>query len=71
MVFITILELIAFGLSTTLLKFWTGYIKLRARARRFDSYDFATLYTIIPNNALKINIRSLVVKHLRSGGPNT
>ena len=28
MVFITILELIAFGLSTTLLKFWTGYIKL-------------------------------------------
>ena len=28
MVFITILKLIAFGLSTTLLKFWTGYIKL-------------------------------------------
>ena len=27
MIFITILELIAFGLSTTLLKFWTGYIK--------------------------------------------
>ena len=28
MVFITIQELIAFGLATTLLKFWTGYIKL-------------------------------------------
>ena len=30
-----------------------------SRARRFDSYDFATLYTNIPHNALK-NIRSLV-----------
>ena len=28
MVFITILELIVFGLSTTLLKYWTGYINL-------------------------------------------
>ena len=28
MVFITILELIIFGLLTTLLKYWTGYIKL-------------------------------------------
>ena len=28
LVFITILELIAFGLSITLLKYWTGYIKL-------------------------------------------
>ena len=28
--------------------------------RRFDSYDFATLYTNIPHNALKNNIRSLV-----------
>ena len=28
MVFITILELIAFGLSITLLKYWAGYIKL-------------------------------------------
>ena len=61
MVFITILELIAFGLSTTLLKFWTGYIKLiRPQAKRFDSYDFATLYKNIPHNALKNNIRSLV-----------
>ena len=31
-----------------------------SRARRFDSYDFATLYTNIPHNALKNNIRSLV-----------
>ena len=28
MVFITILELISFGLLTTRLKYWTGYIKL-------------------------------------------
>ena len=28
MVFITFLELIVFGLLTTLLKYWTGYIKL-------------------------------------------
>ena len=28
MVFITILELIVFGLLTTVLKYWTGYIKL-------------------------------------------
>ena len=57
--FITILELIVLGLFTTLLKYWTGYIKL-VRARKFDSNDFATLYTNIPHNALKNNIRSLV-----------
>ena len=31
-----------------------------SRAKQFDSYDFATLYTNIPHNALKNNIRSLV-----------
>ena len=35
-------------------------INKTSRARRFDSYDFATLYTNIPHNALKNNIRSLV-----------
>ena len=37
------------------------------------SYDFATLYTNIPHNALKNNIRSLVREafKLRSGEPNT
>ena len=62
MVFITIQELIAFGLSTTLLKFWTGYIKLirPQELDDFDSYDFATLYTNIPHNTLKNNIRNLV-----------
>ena len=61
MVFITILELIVFGLLTTLLKYWTGYIKLiRPQELENLSYDFATLYTNIPHNALKNNIRSLV-----------
>ena len=35
-------------------------INKTSRARQFDSYDFATLYTNIPHNALKNNIRSLV-----------
>ena len=35
-------------------------INKTSRARRFDSYDFTTLYTNIPHNALKNNIRSLV-----------
>ena len=35
-------------------------INKTSRARKFDSYDFATLYTNIPHNALKNNIRSLV-----------
>ena len=35
-------------------------INKTSRAIIFDSYDFATLYTNIPHNALKNNIRSLV-----------
>ena len=35
-------------------------INKTSKARKFDSYDFATLYTNIPHNALKNNIRSLV-----------
>ena len=35
-------------------------INKTSRAKQFDSYDFATLYTNIPHNALKNNIRSLV-----------
>ena len=35
-------------------------INKTSRARHFDSNDFATLYTNIPHNALKNNIRSLV-----------
>ena len=35
-------------------------INKTSRSRRFDSYDFATLYTNIPHNALKNNVRSLV-----------
>ena len=35
-------------------------INKTSRARKFDSNDFATLYTNIPHNALKNNIRSLV-----------
>ena len=31
-----------------------------SRAKYFDSYDFATLYTNIPHDALKNNVRSLV-----------
>ena len=61
LVFITILGLIVFRLLTTLLKYWTGYIKLiRPQELNNLSYDFATLYTNIPHNALKNNIRSLV-----------
>ena len=35
-------------------------INKTSRARRFDSYDFATFYTNIPHDALKNNIRNLV-----------
>ena len=34
-------------------------INKTSRAKQFDSYNFATLYTNIPHNALKNNIRSL------------
>ena len=70
MVFITILELIVFGLLTTLLKYWTGYIKLirPQELKKFDSYDFATLYANFPHNALKNNIRSLVREAIKIRG---
>ena len=62
-VFITIQELIAFGLSITLLKYWTGYIKL-IRPQELDDLIVMILlhynYTNIPHNALKNNIRNLV-----------
>ena len=45
MVFITILELIAFGLSITLLKYWTGYIKL-IRPQELDDLIVIICYTI-------------------------
>ena len=35
-------------------------INKTSRARKFDNYDFATLHTNIPHNALKNNTRSLV-----------
>ena len=35
-------------------------INKNSRATSFDSYDFATLYTNIPHDALKKNIRVLV-----------
>ena len=31
-----------------------------SQARRFETYDFAMLYTSIPHNMLKSNIRTLV-----------
>ena len=31
-----------------------------SQAKCFDSYDFATLYTNIPHEGLKMNIRNLV-----------
>ena len=70
MVFITILELIVFGLLTTLLKYWTELhqINKTSRARKFDNYDFATLYTNILHNALKNNIRSLVCEAFQIRG---
>ena len=42
-------------------------INKNSRATSFDSYDFATLYTNIPHDVLKNNIRVLVAKHLRLG----
>ena len=36
--------------------------------RNFDSYNFATLYTNIPHNALKNNIRSLVCEAFKIRG---
>ena len=63
LVFITILGLIVFGLLTTLLKYWTGYIKL-IRPQELNNLIVTillyTLYTNIPHNALKNNIRTLV-----------
>ena len=41
-----------------------------SRARKFDSYYFATLYTNIPHNALKNNIRSLVREAFKIRGAN-
>ena len=35
-------------------------INKTSRAKCFDSYDFATLYTNIPHDALKTNVRNLV-----------
>ena len=43
-------------------------INKTSRAKQFDSYDFATLYTNIPHNALKNNIRSLVCEALKIRG---
>ena len=62
MVFITILELTVFGLSTTPLKYWTSYIKL-IRPQELEDLVvmiLLTLYMAIPHNALKKIIRSLV-----------
>ena len=43
-------------------------INKNSRATSFDSYDFATLYTNIPHDELKNNIRVLVrPKHLKLG----
>ena len=40
-------------------------INKTARARRFDTYDFATLYKNIPHDALKNNIRNLVCESFK------
>ena len=45
--------------STEVLE-WLYQINKTSKARKFDSYDFATLYMNIPHNGLKNNIRSLV-----------
>ena len=44
-------------------------INKTSRARKIDSYDFSTLYTNIPHNALKNNIRSLVREASKISGP--
>ena len=61
LVFITILGLIVFGLLTTLLKYWTGYVKL-IRPQELNNLIVTILlhYIRISHNALKNNIRSLV-----------
>ena len=43
-------------------------INKTSRARRFDSYDFATLYTNIPHDALKNNVRKLVCEAFKIRG---
>ena len=55
-VFITIMELIAFGLSITLLKYWIGYIKL-IRPQELDDLIvmILLLYKNISHNAVKNN----------------
>ena len=42
-------------------------INKNSRATSFDSYDFATLYTNIPHDELKNNIRVLVREAFKVG----
>ena len=39
---------------------WLCNINRTSRAKSFDSFDFSTLYTNIPHEALKTNIRNLI-----------
>ena len=41
-----------------------------SRAKHFDSFDFSTLYTNIPRNALKSNLVDLVDEAFRVRGAN-
>ena len=61
----------SFGLSTTLLKYWTGYIRL-IRPQELDDLIVMICYIISVRisyaNALKNNIRSLVREALKIMG---
>ena len=61
MVFISTLELIVFGLLITLLKYWTGYIKL-IRPQQLDDLIVMILphYIRISHATVNNNIRNLV-----------
>ena len=43
-------------------------INRTSRAKSFDSYDFSTLYTNIPHEALKTNIRNLITEAFKVRG---
>ena len=66
MVFISTLEVIVFGLLITLLKYWTGYIKL-IRPQELDDLIVMILphYIRISHDTVKNNIRMILQHYIR------
>ena len=43
-------------------------VNITSTAKHFDSFDFSTLYTNIPHNSLKFNLRELIKEAYRIRG---